>query len=243
MSSLARSVAEAERQRERVRASGHSFRNLIISQSRSFKQESNKNCGEAFFVVAQCNVRQFLGMLKLALSVVAFAVHSALSCALAQHTHTHSRSIGVCIVHCAHALIHSLSLSAGALSLLISCVCVCLARGRSLSALRLGCSRCCCSFVSFCVFFAYLRRAAIKTQRAVRVAVAVTVTVVALVCFTLCSRWSRRRHRNKVSMHLFLFQSCVRRDCACVCECVQVCWPCVCALLRLHVRRHCLLLF
>lgn len=50
--------------------------------------------------------------------------------------------------------------------------------------------------------------------------------------FTLCSR----RHRYKVSMHLFLFQSCVW-------VCVWVYLQCVCVLLRLHVRRHCLLLF
>lgn len=90
-------------------------------------------------------------------------LHSHATCC----THLLTLSLCVCIVR-SHTL--SLPLSLCCRRVVVDQLCVCLARGRSLSALRLCCCCFCCvrSFVSFCVFFAYLRCAAIKTQRCLR---------------------------------------------------------------------------
>lgn len=160
------SPGEKGREEEEESTAGDSFRNLIISHRRLRKKAPQTTTktkqSEAFsvVVVAQCNVRQFLGMLKqlrccsVAVAVaVAFAFCSHLHSPLCSHLRSPLRSaLRSHAAYCIHTL--SLPLShcrrAG-----VDQLCVCLARGRSLSALRLCCCCCfcCCSFVCFFLRF------------------------------------------------------------------------------------------
>lgn len=170
------SPGERGREEEEESKAGDSFRNLIISHRRLRKKAlqttTKTKQSEAFsvVVVAQCNVRQFLGMLKqlrccsVAVAVaVAFAFCSHLHSPLCSHLRSPLRSHAaycihlltlspcVCIVR-SHTLSSPLSHCRRAV---VDQLCVCLARGRSLSALRLCCCCCfcCCSFVCFFLRF------------------------------------------------------------------------------------------
>lgn len=153
---------------ERGRGGEHGRR--LVSQSHNQPPSASKKApqtttktkqSEAFsvVVVAQCNVRQFLGMLKqprccsVAVAVaVAFAFCSHCHSPLCSHLRSPLRSaLRSHAAYCIHTLSSPLSHCRRAV---VDQLCVCLARGRSLSALRLCCCCFCCrSFVCFFLRF------------------------------------------------------------------------------------------